>query len=192
MQRSDRERSPVAERRGKDELRLGSDGWEGFPWRRRQESLAECGGGGRRRRRRKRILIRNIICQAHWLTLNVYQRQGSQNLAATSLLLLARRHLVPTKRTTIRRSAVRVACLGFASGPRFGVANDGIEKTFLLGDDGVDGCVEDVVDSCHFFTRALHVECAHLLRDTLALSLGDGCQSLALQEIDTCALVPEI
>ena len=62
----------------------------------------------------------------------------------------------------------------------------------MLGDNSIDGRLEDFVDTRHFLGRTLHVKGAHLLGHSLALGNGDGGETLRFQEIDTCALVTEI
>ena len=65
-------------------------------------------------------------------------------------------------------------------------------QAFSLGDNSVDSSFEDLVDTGHLFTAAFHVEGAHLPGDTLALGVGDGSESLGLEEIDAGALVAQV
>ena len=44
----------------------------------------------------------------------------------------------------------------------------------------------------HLLARALHIDGAHLPRDIPPLFLGDRCQALGLEEIDTGAFVAEV
>lgn len=66
------------------------------------------------------------------------------------------------------------------------------EQAFSLGDDSVDGGLEDFVDTGHLFTTAFHVEGAHLLGDSLTLVLCDGGKSLSSEEVDAGALVAQV
>lgn len=65
-------------------------------------------------------------------------------------------------------------------------------QAFLLGDDSVNGGIEDFVNTRHLFTTALHVEGAHLLGDGLPLVICDGSETLGLEEVDTGALVAQV
>ena len=99
----------------------------------------------------------------------------SKDLAVTPLLPLHRRHLLAT---VTPPAAACPLCLS--------------RQVVLSSYRDVDGCVEDLVHAAHLFGRALHVECAHLLRDGFALLLRDGRQALGLKQLDAGALVAEV
>jgi hypothetical protein len=62
----------------------------------------------------------------------------------------------------------------------------------IIGDDYVNGLLEDLVDASHFLAATLHVECAHLLSNFLALLFRDGCKALGLEEVDAGPLCAEV
>ena len=64
--------------------------------------------------------------------------------------------------------------------------------TPIIGDDDVNGCCEDLVDSSVLLAATLHISRSHLPSYVHALLLGDWRQSLGLEEVDTGALVSEI
>jgi hypothetical protein len=65
-------------------------------------------------------------------------------------------------------------------------------QAFSLGDDSVNGDLEDLVDTSHLFTTAFHVEGAHLLGNSLTLMVCDGSKSLSSEEVDAGALVAQV
>ena len=62
----------------------------------------------------------------------------------------------------------------------------------LVADGHGDGGVEDVVNTIHFLTAALHVGRIHLLGNGAALVRGYGSQALGLEQLDAGSLVAEI
>lgn len=44
----------------------------------------------------------------------------------------------------------------------------------------------------HLFAATLHVEGSHLFRDSLTLGVGDWCQPLGFEKVDTSAFVAEV
>lgn len=62
----------------------------------------------------------------------------------------------------------------------------------VIGDNGVNGGGEDLVDSDPFLTTALHISGIHLLCYGLALFLSDRSQSLSFEKVDTGALGAEV
>jgi hypothetical protein len=62
----------------------------------------------------------------------------------------------------------------------------------VIGDDDVDGLLEDLVHATHFLAAAFHVEGAHFLGDLLALLLRDGREALGLEEVDAGSLCAEV
>lgn len=61
--------------------------------------------------------------------------------------------------------------------------------TPIIGDNGIDCLLEDLIDTTHLLAATLHVSCSHLARNVEALFLCNGSQSLGLEKIDTGALV---
>ena len=143
----------------------------------------------------------NASCSASWRTLQswVSQRQrtwGLQNQTSLSLLLLAgSKH----GSRVIRRSAggLRTFLLlllrgRVPSGEATTAGRRSWVQAFSLGDNSVDSSFEDLVDTGHLFTTALHVEGAHLLGDSLALVVCDGGKSLSSEEVDAGTLVAQV
>lgn len=62
----------------------------------------------------------------------------------------------------------------------------------IVCNNGVNGVVEDVVDSRHLLAAAFHIASSHLLSDSHPLFFGDGCQSLCFEEINTGSFCSKI
>lgn len=62
----------------------------------------------------------------------------------------------------------------------------------VVGDDGQDGLLEDLLDARHLLATALHVGGAHLARHREALFCCDGCEALGLEHVDAGLLVAQV
>lgn len=85
----------------------------------------------------------------------------SEDLAAP---LLLSRYTGTAASASRGASTIAVACGGLA-----------LLVAGIVGDDCVNGLLEDLVDADHLFTAALHVAGVHLPCYALALLGGDGC-----------------
>jgi hypothetical protein len=81
---------------------------------------------------------------------------------------------------------------GSSSGETATAGRRGWVQAFSLGNDGVDGDLEDLVDTSHLFTTAFHVEGAHLLGHSLTLMVCDGGKSLSSEKVDAGTLVAQV
>lgn len=68
----------------------------------------------------------------------------------------------------------------------------GLERLAVVGDDGQQRALKDVLDARHLLAAALHVLRAHLLGDGEALLRRDGCEALRLEHVDAGALVAQV
>lgn len=80
--------------------------------------------------------------------------------------------------------AVGVGGLGGGSGR--------LDVPAVVGDNGEDGALKDLVDAEHLLAAALHVLGVHLLRDGQPLLRRDGREPLRLEHVDACPLVAEV
>lgn len=62
----------------------------------------------------------------------------------------------------------------------------------VVGDDGQDGPLKDLLDALHLLTAALHILRAHLLRDGQALLRRYRREALRLEHVDARLLVAQI
>lgn len=94
-----------------------------------------------------------------------------EDLAMPLLLLCG------TKWDTVRVGLRRARALGIAR---------------VVGNDDVNGLLEDLIDAAHLLAAALHVEGTHLLGNGLALLLSHGREALGLEQVDAGALGAEV
>lgn len=62
----------------------------------------------------------------------------------------------------------------------------------LMTDNSVYCQLEDILHTTHLFAAAFHVYGVHPFRYGSSLLWSDGCQTLSFQEVNTCALGPEV
>lgn len=67
-----------------------------------------------------------------------------------------------------------------------------LDVSAVVGDNGEDGALKDLVDAEHLLAAALHVLGVHLLGDGAPLLRGDGRQALRLEHVDARSLVTQV
>jgi hypothetical protein len=64
--------------------------------------------------------------------------------------------------------------------------------TSIIGDNGIDCHIEDIVHAAHLLAAALHVSCSHLLCYSHSLLLSHRGQSLGFEEVNAGTFRSEI
>lgn len=67
-----------------------------------------------------------------------------------------------------------------------------LESFPVVGHDGEDGALKDLLDTRHLFAAALHVLGVHLLGNGEALLRRDGGEPLCLEHVDARLLVAQV
>lgn len=62
----------------------------------------------------------------------------------------------------------------------------------VVGNDGLNSALKDLVDTEHLFTAAFHVLGVHFVGNGKSLFSGDWCETLGLEHLDTRFLVAQI
>lgn len=89
--------------------------------------------------------------------------------------------------------AVAAAATGSAGHrPTAGGRHLHLEISPVVGDNGEDGLLENLVHAPHLLAAAFHVLGAHLLGHGEALLRRDGSEALGLQHVDACLLEPQV